>query len=96
MSARRGLWQALKDSLSFAKSLLKDQIRSEVDTDTPLGNGFLFCQAREARETQDKYVVVKAIGGDATVFAPLDENSAKQLIAFIQLSFLDQQPKNSS
>ncbi|MER8731628.1 hypothetical protein NKH28_17565 [Mesorhizobium sp. M1227] len=96
MSARRGLWQGLKDSLSFAKSLLKDQIRSEIDIDTPLGNGFLFCQVREARETQDKYVVVKAIGGDATVFVPLDENSAKQLISFIQLSFLDQQPKNSS
>jgi hypothetical protein len=96
MSTRRGLWKNLSDSFSFAKSLLKDQIDAEVDIDTPLGNGFLFCQVREARETLNRYVVVKAIGGDSTVFVPLDENSAKQLISFLQLSLLDQQPKNSS
>lgn len=96
MSTRRGLWQNLSDSFSFSKSLLKDQINAEADIDTPLGNGFLFCQVRESRETQNRYVVVKAIGGDSKVFIPLDENSARQLISFIQLSFLDQQPKNSS
>jgi hypothetical protein len=87
------LWQTLGRSSSFAKSLLKDQIVSEVDINTPLGNGFLFCQLRESSETQDGYVVIKAMGGDATVFVPLDEDSAKQLISFLQLSFLDQQPK---
>ncbi|TIQ51081.1 MAG: hypothetical protein E5X64_19605 [Mesorhizobium sp.] len=90
------MWKNLSDSFSFAKSLLKDQIDSEVDIETPLGSGFLFCQVRESRETQNRYVVVKAIGGDSTVFVPLDENSAKQLISFLQLSFLDQQPKNNS
>lgn len=96
MSTRRGLWQCLAGSFSFSKSLLKDKVIAETDIDTPLGNGFLFCQVREASDIQNRYVVVKAIGGDSTVFVPLDENSAKQLISFIQLSFLDQQPKNSS
>ena len=96
MSTLRGLWQSLGKSFSFTKSLLKDRISAEVDVDTPIGNGFLFCQVRESSETQNRYVVIKAKGGDATVFVPLDENSAKQLISFVQLSFLDQQPKNSS
>ncbi|CCV06024.1 hypothetical protein MESS2_210013 [Mesorhizobium metallidurans STM 2683] len=96
MGTLRGLWHNLSDSFSFAKSLLKDQIDAEVDIDTPLGNGFFFCQVRESKETQNRYVVIKAIGGDSTVFIPLHEDSAKQLISFIQLSFLDQQPKNNS
>jgi hypothetical protein len=87
------LWRRLGDSLSFAKSLLTDHISAEVDIDTPIGNGFLFCQLRQSRENSDRYVVVKAVGGDATVFVPLDEDAAKQLISFIQLSFLDQQSK---
>jgi hypothetical protein len=93
MRNQRGLWQHLKDSFDLAKSLLRDEIETEIDIDTPIGRGFLACQIRKSKKSSNRYLVVRAQGGDATVFVPLDEKAAGQLAQFIQQSFLKREPE---
>jgi hypothetical protein len=95
MDNRRSLWRHISDSFVFVKSLLLDEIDTQIDIDTPIGTGFLYCQVRTSKKTSTRYLVLKAQGGEATVFVPLDETAAEQLVGFIQESFLRCQPENS-
>jgi hypothetical protein len=93
MASQRGLWQSLKGSVSFAKSLLLDEIEDEIDVATPLGRGVLACQIRRSRKSSTQYLVIKTQGGDSTVFVPLDEKAAEEVVHFIEQSFLQRAPK---
>ena len=87
MAVPRTVWAELKASGSLVKGLLLDKIVSKTDVETPLGTGFLECQLRES-SASERYLVLKTTGGEATVFVPLDETAAKQLVHFIEHSFL--------
>ena len=59
-----------------------------MDIQTPIGAGVLEFPLRESQTSGERYLVLKAEGGEATVFVPLDKNAAEQLIHFVEHSFL--------
>jgi hypothetical protein len=81
----------LSSSKSLVKGLLLDEIIVKAEIPTPLGVGFLECEVREDRNAAEQYLILKSRGGESTVFVPLDEAAAKQLVDFIQQSFLKPQ-----
>ncbi|SFT74794.1 hypothetical protein [Mesorhizobium sp. YR577] len=81
----------LKASGSLIKDLLLDEIVVKSEIATPLGSDFLECEVRQSRNSAERYLVLKSRGGEATVFVTLDETAAKQLVDFIQQSFLKPQ-----
>ena len=86
-------WGQLKASASLAKGLLLDKVIAKKDITSLLGSGFLEIEVREASKPTERYLIVKSRGGDATVFVPLDEPAAKELVDFIEQSFLNPQAR---
>ena len=91
MSDPKTVWGQLKASASLAKGLLLDKVIAKKDITTLLGSGFLEIEVREANKSTERYLILKSRGGDATVFVPLDEPAAKELVHFIEQSFLSRQ-----
>ncbi len=91
MTNRPTFLDRLKASNSLVKDLLLDEIVAKSEIATTLGSDFLKCEIRESRSSAERYLILKSRGGESTVFVPLDEAAAKQLVDFIQQSFLKPQ-----
>lgn len=73
----------LRRRVGIIFDIYRDPIILERDIPTSLGQGFLFCQLRQRRGDQTRYVVLKSKGGDATIYVSLDRSGIDQLTAFL-------------
>ena len=77
------MFSRLKKSAALIKGLVNDPIIKQRTIDTTLGKGFLDCQQRR-RFDGTEFLVLKTVGGDATVWVALDREGVLQLADFIK------------
>lgn len=77
------MFSKIKNSAALIKGLVTDPIIKQLAIDTSLGKGYLDCQLRQ-RKDGTRYYVLKAMGGDATVWVGLEREGISQLADFIK------------
>ncbi|MBA8882037.1 hypothetical protein FHW16_005785 [Phyllobacterium myrsinacearum] len=72
----------LKKAASDIYGLMSDPIVAEEEIETSAG--YLTCQKRSKASNNSEYIVLRAQGGDATIWITLDRIGVDQLRSFLE------------